>query len=57
MEKFYLVLNAVLGVMGAVSALCGVLAAVLPDGKFKTACSYVGMRLGKALEAAKGGAK
>lgn len=55
MEKAYLVLNAILGVLGAVSVLAGALAAVLPDGRAKTVCSYIGLRLGKALDVAKGG--
>ena len=44
-------LDAILNLIGAVSILCGALAAVLPDGRIKTACSYIGLRGGKAVQA------
>lgn len=44
-------LNTILDIIGALSILCGALAAVLPDGRIKTACSYLGLRGGKAVQA------
>jgi hypothetical protein len=43
----------VLALVGAVGTVCGILANLLPDGKWKTACSYIGVRLGKAKDALK----
>lgn len=44
-------LDTILDVIGALSIICGALAAVLPDGRVKTACSYIGLRGGKAVQA------
>lgn len=44
-------LDRILDVIGALSIICGALAAVLPDGRLKTACSYLGLRGGKAVQA------
>lgn len=44
-------LDTILDIIGAVSVICGALAAVLPDGRVKTFCSYIGLRGGKAVQA------
>jgi hypothetical protein len=46
-------IEAVLAFVGLVGTLCGLLANVLPDGKWKTAASYAGNRLLKASAALK----
>lgn len=44
-------LDTILDIIGALSIICGALAAVLPDGRLKTVCSYLGLRGGKAVQA------
>ena len=44
-------IDRILDIIGALSIICGALAAVLPDGRLKTACSYLGLRGGKAVQA------
>lgn len=54
MQKWIELAYALSALLGAVSVAAGVLANVLPEGKAKTAASYVGLRLGKAYQIAKG---
>lgn len=54
MQKYLDLGQAALGLLVAAWVLLGVLANVLPDGKAKTACSYAGMRLGKAISVLRG---
>lgn len=49
-EKFIFALHALSALCTAIVMLCGALANFLPDGRWKTACSYVGLRVGKARE-------
>lgn len=49
LEKMEAVAKAVLVVIGALAALCGVLAKVLPPGRARDAARDLGFRLGDAL--------
>ncbi len=53
-ERVEAVIIAALTVIGALGVLCNVLANVLPEGRWKTAASYAGVRLLKAKAAARG---
>lgn len=54
MQKLVEVVEAIGGLLAALSVVAGVLANVLPEGRAKTAASYAGLRLGKALQVLRG---
>lgn len=54
MQKYLDLLLQFLALLGVLSAMLGMLANVLPEGRLKTACSYAGLRLGKARQALAG---
>lgn len=48
-------ISLILDLLGALSVVAGALGALLPEGKPKDICQHLGLGLGRAVSAAKGG--
>lgn len=51
MQRIQLILD----ILGAVSVVAGALGALLPEGRARDICQHLGLGLGRAVHAAKGG--